>query len=210
MEMFLDGKSTLTHYGLDLISCAITPPRRKQYLVSIPASDGDLDLMDGLCPPRFETRTITAVFALPPGNARETVDQLINDLEGREINIVLPNDAGHYMRGKIHVSSAGALPGAEVTVSATCAPWRHFAEEVVYHIPESDVEVVYTFANAGTREVVPTVTASGELTIVYDGSSTTLSAGTYQLTYLTISGRSNIHLQISGSAAEVRYREAVL
>ena len=202
----------MSYYGINLLEAAITAPVRKRYLVDIPGGDGSVDLYEGLGQPVYETRTVTAVFQ-PISELHQTVDKLINDLEGRTVNIVLPGDAQHYMTGCIHIPSAGrsgAMSCDKITVTAVCLPWRYSAEEIVHQIPESETAVQYTWNNAGSRDAVPTVTVSGELLIESGTASIALSAGIYQMTTLTIPGNGSISVSISGGPAAVRYREAIL
>lgn len=206
MDMNFDGRSALSCYGIDLLEAAITPPVRKRYRVDIPGGDGSVDLYEGLGQPVYENRTVTAVFQ-PISELHQTVDKLINDLEGRTVSIVLPRDTEHYMTGDIHIASASCN---KITITADCLPWRYSAEEVVYQIPESETAVQYTWNNAGSRDAVPTVTVSEELLIESGTASIALSAGTYQMTTLTIPGNGSISVSISGGPAEVRYREAIL
>lgn len=202
----------MSYYGINLLEAAITAPVRKRYLVDIPGGDGSVDLYEGLGQPVYETRTVTAVFQ-PLSDLQQTVSKLINDLEGRTVNIVLPEDAQHYMTGYIHIAAAGrsgAMSCDKITVTAVCLPWRYSAEEVVHQIQESETAVQYTWNNTGGRDAVPTVKVFGEVLIEIGASSIALSAGTYQMTTLTIPGNGSISVSISGGPAEVRYREAIL
>lgn len=209
MDMRFDGKSNLD-YGLDLQSYAITAAKRKQYLVDVPGGDGQLDLYKGMFPARYEPRTLTAVFRPVGNNVWQIVDDLVNALEGHYVNIVMPDKPNYYMTGSVHIASAGCKPDEDITVTAVCMPWRYAAQEIVLQIQESDAEVQYTWYNNGTREAVPTVTVTGEALITAGTTSLALSAGTYQLTPLTIPGYGSITVSISGGPVEVRYREAVL
>ncbi len=209
MDMEFDGKPARTHYGLELQSCTITAPKRKRYPVSVPAGDGEIDLTEGEFSPKYEMRTVTAVFRPVYGRAKQIAESLTNKLEGKRINLTLPGDPQHYMVGSVHVASAD-LTNNEITITVNCLPWRYAVEEAVHQIQASDVEVPYVFTNLGTREAVPTVKASGEILIVIGETSIAVSPGFYQMTELTIPGNGSISLKISGGPAELRYREAVL
>lgn len=70
-EMSIDGKSTLTYWGLELEECYVTAPERKTFMLDIPGGNGQIDAMRGLCDPVYAMRTLTAVFKItepkPPG-----------------------------------------------------------------------------------------------------------------------------------------------
>lgn len=123
-DMSFDGKSAFSYYGLDLQYCVISAPVRKRSLLDIPCTDGRTDLLKNLGGPWYESRDLRAEFKAR-GDVRETVDKLISELEGQNVQIVLPLDTDHYMTGDIHISSAGYFPGADVVILATVGPWRY-------------------------------------------------------------------------------------
>ena len=212
MDMSFDGKSALSQYGLSLVSASITPPVRKRYWVDIPGGDGAVDLYEGLGEPAYENRSLTAVFR-PVGEFQQTVERLVNNLEGHTMQITLPNDSQHYMSGCVHIPAAFApsiSSCGEITISATCLPWRYSKAETVYQAPKSENAVQHTLRNAGSRSVVPTVIVEGEAIIEIGTTSSALAAGTYQMTGLRIPGGGSISIKVSGGPVEIRYREAML
>ncbi len=210
MEMWLDNKSTLSYYSLDLQSCMITTPRLKTYPYDIPGADGQLDLLKNMGPPRYEMRTVTAQFKICGGNVRQVIDRLINELEGRTVEIVLPNDSAHYMTGDVHISCAGYRPEDGVSITANCLPWRLSRQEVVISIPASEIDVSHTWFNKGRRDVVPELDVQEEAKMTMDGIIYTLAPGTHLLSILSIPGGSSTTVTMRGGALTVRYREAIL
>lgn len=210
MEMWFDNKSSLAYYCLDLQSCTITPPVRKRNLYSVPGSDGEIDLLKGMGPPRYEPRTVRATFKLCGANPSQDVDRLVNDLEGRTVSIVLPNDTAHYMMGDIHISSGSICAGGQVVVIATCMPWRFLQQETVIEIAASGEDVLHTWYNNGTRDAVPKITVNSAIDVTLNGIVTNYQPGTYLMTDLTISGHDSVSVTIRGGSLTVRYKEAVL
>lgn len=210
MDMMLNGKSASEYYGLNLQFWAITTPVRKRYIVDIPCADGNVDLMEGLSTPSYEMRTLTATFRARSTEIWGISDMLMRELEGRTVNIVLPDDPDHYMIGRMHISSVGGKPITEVSICAECYPWRYAAQVTVMTCAASESEVEHTLSNPGTRDAVPDVIASGNAQIVIDKTSIALNAGTYQMTALTIPGGGSISFSVSGGPIEIRYREAIL
>lgn len=210
MDMLFDGKSALRDYHMNLLSCKITPPVRKTYPINVPGADGEIDAAEGMYPARYEMRTITATFAPSGRPLTDTVSALINALEGRTVEVILPGDAEHYMSGTVHVVGAGGMVAPEIMLTILCMPWKYAAQEREYTVPASATERTYTLVNGGTREAVPTLELSGDATITFDGSTYTISAGKYMMTELTISGNGSITVGIKGKSAKIRYREAIL
>lgn len=210
MEMFINDHSMLQHYGLDLQSCYLSPATRKRQLQSVIGADGQVDLLKGMGAPCYETRTLRATFKLTAADPRSTLDRVIADLEGETLPFNPPGDPEHYMVGDFHVSSAAAVPGGQVVITATCQPWRYLQNETTIHIPASQENVVHTWVNQGRRGAVPTLHVSGEICITENAVETVYPPGTYQMPDLLIPARGYISVAIRGGPVIVSYKEAIL
>lgn len=210
-DMSFDRKSAMAYWGLHLLSCYITTARKKKYLLDILGSDGAVDALEGMGQPTFENRTITASFQAIDSHPQDTVDRLLNDLEGRTVQIVLPDKPNYYMTGTIHVCCAGYRPGADITITADCMPWRYAIQAVKHTIPASETDVQYTWRNSGTRLAVPEITVAGDdVNIIIDGVAKTLAMGSHLVPDLAIPGHGTITVLVSGGEMNVKYREAIL
>lgn len=210
MEMFFDGKSTLSHYGLQMKHCYITTPIRKRHLVDILAADGNVDIMDGIGEPVFENRTVTASFRmlLPAQDSRE---RIISDLEGRTVQIVLPDDLRYYMTGRVHIAGVGQHIGDELTITADCLPWRIALTETVHEIAASEEEKQYRWRNGGRRLAIPTITVGDTAAIItINGVTKVLPSGTHILSEFGIPGYGTAKVSAHGGAFTARYKEAIL
>lgn len=210
MEMFFDGKSSLKYYGLILRSLSRTPPVRKRYLYSVEGADGQTDLLKGMGPPRYESRTVRATFQISASDPQQVLDQLINELEGQTVQIVLPGELAYYMTGDVHISSGTMSPGGEVVIVATCLPWRYRRQEVFVEIPAVDADMVHTWYNSGTRDAVPELTVNEPIYITQDGVATNYQPGTYLMPDFSIPGGGSVSVTIRGGSLTVRYKEAIL
>ena len=210
MEMFINNHSMLQHYGLDLQSCYLSPATRKQQLQSILGADGQVDLLKGMGPPCYETRTLRATFKLTAANPRRSLDMVMADLEGETLAFNPPGDPEHYMIGDFHVSSAAVKPGGQVVITATCQPWRYLRNDTTISIPASTGDVVHTWFNQGRRGAVPTLHVAGEICITEGAVETVYPPGTYQMMDLLIPACGNISVTIRGGPATVSYKEAIL
>lgn len=123
MDMKFAGKSALIDYGLELQRCLLSAPVRKRSLISVPFSDGSIDLLRDYGEPRYESRTLRAEFTAHR-NVQQTVSSLLTAFEGKRIQIHLPGGT-YYMNGDMHISAAGYFPGADVVITATVDPWRY-------------------------------------------------------------------------------------
>ena len=198
-----------SEYGLRLKSCAISVPVRKRQWVDIPGGNGQIDLMEGFCPARYEQRTVRAVFE-PITDALGTALDAIQSMEGEAVKICLPNDSVHYMNGVAHVEGGGERPGSPVSISFLCIPWRESVNERVIQVPANSEGRDALLHNGGKREIIPTVVAGGDAGISYGDQSISLSAGTYELPALTVLGGEELTITVTGGPVTVKYREAVL
>lgn len=210
MEMWFGGVSSLRHYGLEMEYCYITSAKRKRHLIDVPAADGDIDAMEGIGEPAYENRTVTALFKIL-ADAEETRTRIINDLEGKTVEIVLPNDLLHYMVGRVNIAGAGLKIGDELLITIDCVPWRYARYEVMVSVAASEIEKQYTWWNQGRRLAVPEITvADADVTLTADGETKLLTMGTHLPSDLAIPGFGKRLVTASGGAFTVRYREAIL
>lgn len=205
-----DGRWTLTKWEL---SAAVY----KQNLVEVPGRSELLDLSTSLTDgePTYGSRTLTATFESSEGNrlAREDrISQMINALDGYRMNIILPDDADHYLVGRVSVKRLyNDEAHASVQVTATCEPWKYAKDETVVALQATAEEQTATLINRGRLGVVPLLTITeGEVLLRYGSASWALQAGTYALPdiYLLYGEHA---IAFSGSAVfNFTYREAVL
>lgn len=210
MEMFFDGRSSLYYWGMDLLECYISTPKRKTCMIDIPAGDGQMDAMRGLGAPIYEMRTMMAKFQVPAHSFDELTTRLMSELCGREIPIIPPNDLTHFFVGEVRLRGGGAASG-EIVIEATVMPWKFDARETKCIVPASTTPVSYTWYNGGFRPVVPELTVEDEAVVVSVGDyTTTIYAGIHDLSELEIPARSKITVTVMGGALTARYREAIL
>ncbi|MGM9669717.1 MAG: hypothetical protein ACI3VZ_08195 [Faecousia sp.] len=210
MEMSFNWKSTLSYYELDLVKCVFSTAKRKRNLVNVLGADGDLDYMQGLGEPTYESRTMQAEFRML-GNPEDIIERLNTELEGMTIPIVLPDDPRSYVIGNTHILQAALKEGGTVVITASCKPWRLRILPVIHRVPASDTRVQYTWNNSGRRTAVPEITVhDADVTIESGSTKKILTAGTYLMPELAIPGKDSISVAITGGAMTAEYREANL
>lgn len=206
--------------GWTLTGWSFGPPQFVSNLVDIPGRiDGPLDLTAAVTggEPRYQARPFTATLERSDGDrlSREAaINTMVNWLDGWRQDIVLPDDAAHYITGRVSVARVYNDPAhASVTVTATCDPWRYSDEETVVNLAATADAQTATLVNSGRRTAVPVlvVTGSGSLNLRFGTASWSLSAGTYQLPDILLTqGSHEIEYSGDGMALTATYREAVL
>ena len=194
----------------------LTSPDIQTNLVAIPGRDGPLDLSTVLTDgePVYNSRKLTVVLENSDGDraAREAlIRTIIAQLDGYQKQIWLPDDADHYLQGRLHVvRNYNDMAHAAVTVTATCDPWLYSNTEKVYTLTASSTEKTATLDNNGRKAVVPVVEATDRATIVYGTTTWTLAVGTQQLPdFVLLAGSHTVKYSGSGTI-KITYREAVL
>ena len=213
-EVFFDGIASFRDWGIYLSSIVIDDPKPKEIYVDIPNGDGALDLTEALTGEvHYESRPFEAVFTIKPETySVELVRYLRSYLNGKQRAIRTKEEPGYYLIGRCATSLKNDGVLAVLTVKATCQPWKF----------KNDVTAINTTIGAsGTltinltnerKRVIPTITASAAITIVFDGTSTSLNAGTHRVTNIALSYGDNL-LTITGSEGTTvlfEYQEGAL
>ena len=145
-------------------------PEPQTNLVEIPGRDGPLDLSTALTdgePVYSGSRELTAVLECSEGTYNDRVKlirEMVGELNGRRLQIFLPDDPIHYAEGRVTVKTEyNDLAHCAVTVTAICDPWRYKKTETVITLhPEARNAKTAVLPNAGRRVVVPTVELIGD------------------------------------------------
>lgn len=153
-----------------LAAWSFPEPEPQTNLVEIPGRDGPLDLSTALTdgePVYSGSRELTATLECSEGTYNDRVQlirEMVGELNGRRLQIYLPDDPMHYAEGRVTVKTEyNDLAHCAVTVTAICDPWRYKKTETVITLhPESRNAKTAVLPNAGRRVVVPTVEMIGE------------------------------------------------
>lgn len=206
--------------GWTMTSWELSPPEYESNLVEVPGRiDGPLDLTAALTSgePRYKARTLTATFERSDGTRLEreaAINTMVNWLDGWRQDIVPPDDAEHYITGRVSVQREYNDPAhAAVTVTAVCDPWKYSKMETVANLTATADAQTATFVNNGRRTVVPVlvVTGTSSLSLQFGTATWALGAGTYQLPdVLLTQGSHELTYSGEGMTLKATYREAVL
>ena len=204
--------------GWTLASWVLSPAQHESNLVKVPGLSGSKDLSTVLTDgePVYGDRTLTATFESSEGTRLEresTIQIMTNWLDGWTMDIVLPDDPLHYVKGRLHVERLyNDNAHASVTVTAVCEPWRYAILESRVELTATEEEQTAELLNNGRRSVVPliTITTTDTVRLAFGEASWALGPGTYKLPDIVLRQGSHA-LTYSGTGSVVlTYREAVL
>ena len=213
-EVFFDGIASFRDWGIYLSSIVIDDPKPKEIYVDIPNGDGALDLTEALTGEvHYESRPFEAVFTIKPETySVELVRYLRSYLNGKQRTIRTKEEPGYYLIGRCATSLKNDGVLAILTVKATCQPWKY----------KNDVTAINTtLGGSGTntlnltnerKRVIPTITASAAVTVVFNGKTISVNAGTQRLTNIALSYGDNL-LTITGAEGTTvlfEYQEGAL
>lgn len=216
MERFFifDKYNTWYDWGLILTAKEVADAEPKTNLVDIDGMDGSLDLSEALMGEvAFSDRTVTATFWTDLGTKQER-DSLLRDitaaLHGRKVRIIEPDDPEHCLYGRVRITGkVNTLAYAELSIEATCEPWRYALQETERIVPVSGVSDI-VIRNEGRRTVCPVVKVTGTVQIIHDGITTSLTDGTYKLTDIRLRHGVNVVGVDGAGSVTFAYTEADL
>ena len=218
------GTYDTASHGWTLSGCVLSDPEQKTNYVERTGWDGTWDLStvltDGI--PRYKDRTLTITLENSQGDraAREkTISEMVNQLDGLEWNIVLPDYPDHYLQGRVRVKvNYSDLAHASVTISATCQPWlfKSLERVVILDAPTTASTETATFylLNEGRKVVTPVLTLEGTGSISINNQTFSLKEGENVLPGLQLFPNEPLLIRYlggsTGGTLTVTYREAVL
>lgn len=199
-----------------LRSTKLTKPPQVQSFLSVPGRHAPLDystyLTDGQ--PYYESRSLEAVLESSEGSRPERekrISSMVNRLDGLSMQIFLPDDADHYLVGRVQVTpDYNDLAHCAVTVSAVCEPWRYAVNETIITLTANALEVDAVLENQGKLALVPTLDVTGEVSLIFGDSNWVLAAGTYILPDIFLTPGAHKITYSGNGTLKFTYREAVI
>lgn len=195
----------------------LSAPEQKTNYVDKPGGNGTWDLSTALTDgePVYNDRVLEARFECSEGDRlsrEDKIRQMVNQLDGRRMDIELPDDIYYHLNGRLHVAKEYNDPAhAAVIVTADCEPWKYKNSDTVVTLTAASSEKTARLVNNGRRAAVPSLKVTGSsVTLKYKDSTITFSAGTYKWPELLLTS-GNHELIYSGSGTlTITYKEAVL
>lgn len=167
--------------------------------------------------PSYGSRTLTARLENSAGTylgREERIRAMVNELDGRRMNIVLPDYPGYYISGRVQVKKEfNNLAYASVVVTAVCDPWLYRSAERMYTLTAATDKRVQVLTNAGRCRVIPELTVTGDdasVLLEWGTLSVAVGSGTTILPDLSLP-HGDTYITYSGTGTmQISYREAVL
>lgn len=212
---------TAAHGLWTLAALEFPEPEIEENLVDVPGRvTGPLDLSTALTDgePRYKSRPLSVTLESSEGDrlARDAIiEDMVNKLHGRRVDIVLPDKPLHYATGRLKVQTLYSnLAHASVKVTGTCEPWLYAKDETVVPLQATAAAQTTLLRNAGVMPLVPLVEVAatdGEtVNLVYGPHSWGLVAGAYKLPDLRLTPGDHAITYSGAGTLTITYREAVI
>lgn len=200
-----------------LSAWSLSPAEYKQTLIEVPGRiDGPLDYSTAQTEgePVYTTRQLVITLETSEGTRlerKQRIREIVNLLDGRELDILLPDEDRYYLRGRVKVALLYNDPAhASVQVTATCAPWLYAIEDTVVTLTATAEAQTATLMNDGRRPVLPTVAVTGSVNLTFGSSSWVLSEGSHLLPDLYLPFGAHEITYSGDGTLTISYREGVL
>jgi hypothetical protein len=205
-----DNVHSYDDLNLVLSEVNIPPATAKTNFVDIPGGDGSVDLTEALGEVKFEDRECRFTFTVFPYEDFEVKKRLVsNQLNGKRCKITLDKDPGYYWLGRCSIDEYASDKNLhKIVVGAVVAPYKLKTNETKV-VVKSGTKVTGRLAN-GRKTVVPTITCTAEATIVFNGNTISLNAGTHKNLIITLVEGDNTVTVTSTGTTTFNYQEGDL
>lgn len=193
----------------------LQPAEPKLNLVEIPGADGFKDYSESPAGRvTFKPRKITWTFALYPGDDwDEKHSEVSGKLNGLSCQITLDTDLGYYYQGRLAVAKYHRDQSLrQITVEAVCQPYK------LKQLETSETMDIITGYKPmllfnSRKPVIPTITVSTPATIMWQGGTYAVAAGTHKILGIQFQeGENELRVKANSGTGQVTvtYREGAL
>jgi phage-related protein len=214
-QVEFDGTLSYDDWGVYLTSFFVGDAEPKENYVDIPFGHGSMDLTEALTGEvSYGDREFEAVFTIKsPRSAWPDLTRAMRSyLNGKKRKIRIAEEPDYYLIGRCRTSFEidGVL--GSFTVSATCEPWKYKNAPTTQNVTLGASGTATVYLSNSRKRVIPTITTSAEASIVFNGQTTVVTAGTHKFTNIVLVEAEN-QLTITGTAGTTvsfEYQEGAL
>lgn len=216
-QVKLGNKWTFDNYGLWLApSPEIGEAEPKTNYIDIPYGNGSIDLTEALTGEvSYGDRKLNFSLVFPANKAQWNAihKQLIADVHGRRLSVVMPQYPDYVFNGRVAVGKLDEDNSiATVAIAVTADPYMLKNQVTNFNgtIPEAG-NLAIKLSN-DRMATLPEFTTSAEVKIDFNGGSYTHSAGTFTLANIMLAQGENA-LTVTGAAGttvKIEYQEGTL
>lgn len=213
ITIIFNGEEIHTGDDLDLVQekKTIEKPAIQSHTVQVPGRNGLLNLTKGLTGKvTYYNRTLS--FQYFGSGDREhllELEDFMSKYHGQTIRIIDDDRPGHYYEGEASVSTVLNHGYITITLTVDAQPFRLKTEPTILTRTISDATIKVYLENESI-EAIPTITVTGNITLVLNGAEVSLGTGTYALESIVLLAGVNV-VTVSGSGTVIfEYQEGAI
>lgn len=204
-------------FDLILAEVTIPPASPRESFIDIPGADGAVDMTEAMGEVKYSDRTgakftfyMNPAAYLSDAAWEEKKKEISNRLNGLRCKITLDKDPAYYWLGRCKVSDHTAnKKKRKIVVAARLAPYKLKTNETTVTVNLTSTQKEINLTNA-RKTVCPTITCTGNATVVVSGSEYALSKGTHKiLDFQLKEGETSVTVSGTG-AITFKYQEGDL
>lgn len=212
ITIIFNGEEVHTGNDLDLVQeeKKIEKPKIQSYTVEVPGRNGLLNLTKGLTGRvMYNNRPLSfRYFGTGKRSQLLELDAFMSKYHGQTIRIIDDDYPNHYYEGEASVSTEFHGNYIIVSLDVDAQPFRLRLTPTVYS-QTIDGTVTLKLENESI-EVFPMITVTAETTLIFNGVSFKLSAGSYTSENILFRAGVNV-LEVSGTGTiTIEYQEGAI
>lgn len=210
-NVYFDEYRSFDDFQLILTSHTIGAADAKTETVNIEGMDGVLDLTEYFGDINFKNRKLTFEFSsmIDSKYFPELYSAIQNYFNGRRMRILIDNDPYYYYMGRVSVDDWKSNKAiGKITINVDAEPYKYkINKTIITYDVVSEKTLVYP---NDRMKVVPSITVSQEMQVVWKDSQFSLSAGTQRVPEIEFEfGQNNLTFKGTGKVT-VEYQEGSL
>lgn len=229
--VYFGDKHSYYDWGLILeLKPEISPPQPKTVYVSIPGSDGGLDLTESLTGDvKYENRKIICTFTVinPWEHWANIYSDILDYLQGKQMKVIMDDDPDYFYSGRFAVNQwksdrktstiviEGIVEPYKLEMFSGLEDWEwdsfNFESGIIREYGELVVDEILTLNIEGRRKVIiPTFTVTSAdgtgMQVEFEGNTYSLPEGTNKVLNIRLTEGENILHFVGNGTVSVDYR----
>ena len=205
-------KHNYNDFGLILTNRIIEPPKPQVKTATVPLRDGTIDLTEALTEDiKYNNRKITLTFSVtdPITTWAYKISEIENYLHGQRMRIIFDDDKSFYYVGRVAVNQwtsnkkigtlviDGEVEPYKYDLQSSAEGWLwdtfDFEQGIINELGEVDVNESAEIKLICLRKrVVPTIIASTDMTVTFEGVTYCLKAGAQKVYEILLKEGENV------------------
>lgn len=205
-------KHNYNDFGLILTNRIIEPPKPQVKTATVPLRDGTIDLTEALTEDiKYNNRKITLTFSVtdPITTWAYKISEIENYLHGQRMRIIFDDDKSFYYVGRVAVNQwtsnkkigtlviDGEVEPYKYDLQSSAEGWLwdtfDFEQGIINELGEVDVnESAEIKLICRRKRVVPTIIASTDMTVTFEGVTYCLKAGAQKVYEILLKEGENV------------------